>query len=172
VHRRSIPGMAPRAPEAPWKVQLLTPVCLVEGLLQTAEQVWSSLQDPDDPQQLTLTAAQLRSLIDTGMMPRTVSRWTMPLMSLIGFIPRDEASTAMVEQLISVYQQTSPVVIYAGPYRIRATLLSDEAEPLADPGIVAGEAEISHLPEQTHSPRIRARLLLLNRHWIYGFHTA
>ena len=164
--------MASGAHEASWKVQLLTPVCLVEGQLQTARQVWFSVQQLDDLEQLTLTAAQLRPLIDAGMTPRTVSRWTMPLTSLVGFIPRDEASNGMVEQLIVGYQQTSPVVIYAGPYRIRATLLSDEVEPLAAPGIVASEAEITHLSEQTHSLRIRARLLLLNRQWIHGYHTA
>jgi hypothetical protein len=69
-------------------------------------------------------------------------------------------------------QQTSPVVIYAGLYRIRATLLGNGAEPLALPRIVASEAEITHLPEQTHPPRIRARLLLVNRQWIHGYHNA
>jgi hypothetical protein len=88
------------------------------------------------------------------------------------FIPRDAASTTAVEQLLTAYQQNSPVVIYAGPYRIRATLLGDGAEPLANPWIGARKAAFTNLPEQPQSPHIRARLLLLNRHWIHGYQTA
>jgi hypothetical protein len=168
----AILGMALPTPEAVWKVQAVTAVCVVEGQLQAPQQFWSSLMHHDDPQPLTLTAAQLLPLTNAAMTPRTISRWTMPITSLIAFIPRDQASTTAVEQLLTAYQLTSPVVIYAGPYRIRAILLGDGAEPLASPWIVANEAEITNLPEQPQSPHIRARLLLLNRHWIHGYHTA
>jgi hypothetical protein len=167
-----IAGMARATPEAAWKVQVVTSVCLVEGQLQTPQQLWSSLMQHDAPQPLTLTAPRLLSLTDAVMTPRTISRWTMPISSLIAFIPRDEASTAAVEQLIAAYHQASSVVIYAGPYGIRATMLSDRAEALAAAWIAASEAEMSYQPEQTHLPRIHARLMLLKQHWIHGYLTA
>jgi hypothetical protein len=75
----SIPGMTPATSEAQWKVQVVTPVCLVEGQLQAPQQLWSSLMQHDDRQLLTFTAVQLLSLTDAVITPRTISRWATGL---------------------------------------------------------------------------------------------
>ena len=56
-----IAGMAPATPQAAWKVHIITSVYLVEGQLQTPQQLWSSLMQHDPPQPLTLIAARLLS---------------------------------------------------------------------------------------------------------------
>jgi hypothetical protein len=79
---------------------------------------------------------------------------------------------AALEQLTIADQPAETVIVYAGPYRIRATFLSDGTEPIAAPWVAAIEAEITYEPEQQYMPRVRARLLVLWRQWIYGYHPA
>jgi hypothetical protein len=172
MYMPSAPEASPTPPPSTWKVQVLTPAYLLEGYLPPLEHLWQYLTQPDNHPSLTLASVQVQALTNTAVAPRAVSSWTMPVTSLVAFIPRDAASTAAAEQIMLLYQYTFSVVVYAGSYRIRTTLLSDDPEPLASPIMIATEAEITYQLGQQHLPRLRARLLLLRRQWVHGYHAA
>jgi hypothetical protein len=122
------------APKAPWSVQLLTTDFLVDGHL-----------DGDDPTgpwflhvqaqemamaTLTLTEASFEPTAGQNVPETRAAQWVLPSTALfVGVMPRDEGSMAYCANRNSGSKHPIPgAVVFVGPYAIRGTVLSPDAD--------------------------------------------
>ena len=128
-----------QAPKAPWSVQLLTTEYLVDGHLDG--------DDPDGPwflhvqpkemamATLTLTQASFQPTGGQNIVPTQAAKWVLPSTAqFVAVIPRDEGSRAYCNNRNSSSKHPFPAVVFVGPYAMRGTIMS----PDADLDILAG----------------------------------
>jgi hypothetical protein len=125
-------GKKQSTPKLPWSVQLLTTEYLVDGNL-----------DGDDPtgpwflhvqsgeiamSTLTLTQARIQATGALSVTMPAAAKWILPsTATFVACIPRDEASTAYAVKQNSSSKHAIAGVVFVGPYAIRGTILSPNA---------------------------------------------
>jgi hypothetical protein len=127
--------------QAPWLIQILTTQHLIEGSFQADLYkiggddifVQSTEEDADEPNYATfdemrLTEARIQPTGSLTTPLQTFPGLEMPSFDLVvAIIPADEASLKSAQKAYKAYRHPLDAVIYAGPYLIKARLLSDHA---------------------------------------------
>ena len=133
--------------KAPWSIQILTMEYLVDAVLQPEyyalggvdffEQLANGAGDENelaDVQALRFSEAHLQPAGNLATPDRTFADWELPLFEqVVAIVPRDEASLQAAQKAYSDYENPLNAVLYAGPYLIRANILSDDEDRSASP---------------------------------------
>jgi hypothetical protein len=166
----------PKAPSNPWLVQILTPEYLIDGYCQPEEDLFLSLSTSSytDILGITLTSAYIQPTGNLSISPFSSPKWILSFSSMcLAVIPRDESSLKAAREAFNEYQYPFHVVLYAGPFIIRGTMLSndeDDPTPFYEnftffPMI---EADIDCLIPGSKLSRLNAPFLALNSIYLHG----
>lgn len=143
----------PAAPEAPWAVQILAGDYLVDGLIQPSEyklgdeDVFARAAEPTRGIKafhfLALTDVRVQPAGDLTSPVLAYSRWSLGwCRDVTAIVPRDDAGRAAAQAAFKDCRNGIAAVMYAGPYLIRGTALSDHETRLDSPL----SADVSLLP--------------------------
>ena len=108
-----------------WTVQLLTREYLIEGTIDGNKYKLGFQLFMGDTNLYALNNASFRPTGNLSVPARSQVPWTVVYGSeLIGVIPKDEASTAYAIKANSTFTNPVPAEIFAGPYSIKGTMLT------------------------------------------------
>jgi len=133
--------------KAPWSIQILTLDYLVDAILQPEnyalggvdffEQLANAAGDEDelqDVQALRFSEAHVQPAGNLATPDQTFADWELPLFEqVVAIVPRDEASLQAAQKAYSDYVNPINAVMYAGPYLIRANVMSDDTDRDSSP---------------------------------------
>jgi hypothetical protein len=174
---------APPAPQPPrpsgWLVQALTADYVVSGYMPPVPDMplVGHLNNPAQPT-LVLANAQLQALgPQAAVLSAAPTEVTLPKVSLIALIPRDEAG--MRSAAMQMPNRAERVILYAGPYVLRAAFMLAGEMPLrnffgAGGGtlVAVTEAEVAcQTPGAKFAP-LKAPILVLNKAQVQLYHPA
>ncbi len=138
----------PAEPKAPWAIQILTTEYLIDGRIPPAVYDSGGVDlfaliamegDHDDSgiatlQFVSLAGARLQPTGNLATPAESFAEWTLvACANLVAIIPNDDASQAAVRKAFEMCEHTIDAVIYAGPYRIRGVIQSQNADQLELP---------------------------------------
>ncbi len=126
-------GDAKRQPtEIPWEIQILTTDYSIEGHIQPDEDIfrWARQYGFTDAFECApLTSVQVLPTGHLTTPPKSFATWDLAYCTtIVMIIPRDQASLKAAPKDYADYRHPFRAVIYAGPYVIRATVLSDSED--------------------------------------------
>ncbi len=118
--------------EKPWAIQVLTTEYVVDGYIQPEEDIfrWARQYGLTDAFECApLTSVQILPAGQLNTPPQSFTTWEFSYCTtIVMIIPGDEASRKAAPRDYRDYRHPFRAVIYAGPYVIRATVLSDSEE--------------------------------------------
>ncbi|CAG0968792.1 hypothetical protein ANRL3_01360 [Anaerolineae bacterium] len=140
-------GSKKQTAKTPWTVESLTTEYLVSGSVREEDYktggddlfAMACLGDLSDSgidafQQLRLANAHIQPTGNLVTLEQSFSEWEMPMLDLVvAIIPRDQVCLQAAQKAFKDYRHPMEVVLYAGPYAIRAKLMSDDADQSRSP---------------------------------------
>jgi hypothetical protein len=176
----------PQAPPAPqpsrpsgWLVQALTADYVVSGYMPPVPDMplVGHLNNPAQPT-IVLANAQLQTLLPQAAVANAAPmEVTLPKASLIALIPRDEAG--MRSAAMQMPNRAERVIIYAGPYVLRAAFMLTGEMPLrnffgAGGGtlVAVTEAEVACPTPGAQFAPLKTPILVLNKAQVQLYHPA
>jgi hypothetical protein len=174
--------------QAPWSIQVLTTEHLIEGAFHADKYTYGgedifaqSAAEGDD--ESNLDAFESVRLIEARIQPtgnlitpvQTFPGLELPTFDLVvAVIPADDASLKAAQKAYKAYHYPLDAVIYAGPYLLKAKLLSDYADASHSPFtntylIPLADVVIDCQVQGARLTSFRAPWLLLNGTLVHAF---
>ena len=140
-------GSKRQTTKTPWTIEILTTEYLVSGSVRAEDYktggddlfAMASLGDLSDS---GIDAFQNLRMFDVRVQPtgnlvtqeQVFSEWEFPMLDLVvAIIPRDQVSLQAAQKAFKDYRHPMDVVVYVGPYLIRAKLMSDDQDKNRSP---------------------------------------
>ena len=119
---------SPSQPPQPWALQALTLNYLIDGFVEPNGEVQTLLIGGPNYYErryvLSLTEAKVQPVGNLAFAPFSCERWTLEhRWGLVAIIPKDDLSTQIIKNIAKESQYTYRIVMYAGPFIIRATVM-------------------------------------------------
>lgn len=167
---------APAARPAGWAVQVLTADYLAQGYIPPVDMPLVGFLNVPTQATVPLSAVQLQAIAGQATVAApTPPEATFPKVSLIAFIPRDDAS--LRSAALQMPNRAEKAVVYVGPFVIRAALMLTGDMPLRNffgtgsgTFVAVTDAEITcQLPGARFQP-LTAKILILNKALVQLYH--
>jgi hypothetical protein len=178
----------PHVDQAPWSLQILTTEHLIEGSFHAdkyavgGEDIFaqSTVYDEDETNydtfdEMRLMQARIQPAGNLATPVQTFPGLELPSFDLVvAIIPADDASLAAAKKAYKAHRHPLDAVIYAGPYLLRAKLLSDHPDasrsPFSDNWLVPlADVVIDCQVPGARLTTFRAPWLLLNGALVHAF---
>src|SRR5690348_13878772 len=131
------PAPHPAAPPAPWALAFLTTDYLVSGTVQPERYNLGGTDCFTEAcnnsgtgifHRFSMSDVQLEPAGPQTVAPGTLPNWNLGLCeNLVAVIPNDDPSRQAAQHAFRTFQQPRSAVMYAGPYLISGTLLTNPA---------------------------------------------
>jgi hypothetical protein len=160
----------------PWRVLILTTEYLFDGLLQAEDDFsWLSSYSPNDTFDVPLiTDVKIQPIAGLTTPVQTYAKFVLTYCAqVVALIPNDDAAFKAAQAEYEDHDQPLTAVLYAGPYVIRATILSEDGDPGTLVGTEGGFFPLKDARIDCQAPSARMSTLsipwlLLNGGTVHG----
>lgn len=157
--------------QPPYQVIVLTRDYMIEGACDEDNDIlnWAATEEFDEyvASEVFATGARVRPISGLNTPATTFSRWFMPNdTNMLAILVMDSVGMGICDEAFEDYSNEFPITMYLGPYIIKGTALSTEAETVSTlleyAFLPIRDVEVTcQIPNTKFTP-LRASMLLAN----------
>jgi hypothetical protein len=169
-------GRSKKTPKPPNPVRLLTTEYLLDGYDDDQYSLLNYSTINEDLDNIVLDSVQVQPLGDQQIASFTCQKWFGYINeTTVAIIPRDEEGFRLVREAWSENEYPFKAEIFAGPYIIRGTIMSDDEDgPIIDINqylfLLVTDVEIESQVPGSKLGQLRSPVALINGMLIHGFY--